>query len=321
MPCKLKHNFEFEPDYGYKLVQLKALHPNDKPRGFKGFWQGKYQQALQIKSHVSIENSHKTVNNWRIFKCFYNSTKHLRCGAWLLLPSSGVVDSAIISAHGYGGIEQVDCAITLNNTAVLMPCSRGIGLSPKPPISDNPMWHVLHNIQDKQRYVIGGCVQDLWCGVSALLDLFPQVNRKLGLIGSSFGGGLGIFASAFDSRIQRAHFHVPTFGNVPLRLKLPTLGSGAALASFYQQQPKLALSTLRYFDSATAATYLRCPSHWALALFDPHVAPPGQFTAYNQAPQPKQLFVLSAGHFDYPEKQTQQQQLNQQLASYFAELA
>jgi cephalosporin-C deacetylase len=321
MPSKLKHEFEFEPDYGYTLSQLKALRPNDRPRGFKSFWQNKYQHALQIRPDAAIQDCHQDTPNWRIFKCYYNSTKQMRCGGWLLLPHSGVISQAIISAHGYGGIEQVDCQVPLANTAVLMPCSRGIGLSAKAPISDNPMWHVLHNIQDKERYIIGGCVQDLWCGVNALLRLFPQVANKIGLMGSSFGGGLGIFASAFDPRIQRAHFHVPTFGNVALRLKLATHGSGKALQDFYQQQPKLALSTLRYFDSATAATYLSCPSHWALALFDPFVAPPGQFSAYNNAPKPKQLAVLRAGHFEYPEQQQQREQLNQQLSVFFGELS
>ncbi|WP_432452239.1 MULTISPECIES: acetylxylan esterase [unclassified Agarivorans] len=321
MPSKLKHPFEFEPDYGFSLPELDALQPNDAPEDFQSFWQQKYRQALAVAPYLSLQDTQQVRGSWRIFDCYYNSTKQVRCGGWLLLPKSGHINAAIISAHGYGGIRELNSRLSLKHTAILMPCVRGIGRSAKAPISDNPMWHVLHNIQDKQRYIIGGCVQDLWCAATALIRLFPQVTNNLGFMGSSFGGGLGIFACAFDKRIQRAHFHVPTFGNVPLRLKLPTLGSGAALQQFYNAEPQLALSTLRYFDSATAARYLSIPSHWALALFDPCVAPPGQFSAYNQAPQPKQRFLLRAGHFDYPTKQQQRQQLEQELELFFEPLS
>ncbi|MCA1789780.1 MAG: hypothetical protein LC667_07960 [Thioalkalivibrio sp.] len=60
--------------------------------------------------------------------------------------------------------------------------------------------------------------------------------------------------------------------------------------------------------------------HIAAALFDPAVAPPGQFAVYNAITGDKRLFVLDAGHFDYPGRTRQEQDLLAQLRTFFAPL-
>ncbi len=112
---------------------------------------------------------------------------------------------------------------------------------------------------------------------------------------------------------------MPTFGNQPLRLQLPTIGSGAAVQR-YQQQHGNVLATLQYYDAASAARFIQQPMHIAAALFDPAVAPPGQFAVYNALSEPKALFVLEAGHFEYPNMVAQEQALQQELEAFFAQL-
>jgi cephalosporin-C deacetylase len=80
------------------------------------------------------------------------------------------------------------------------------------------------------------------------------------------------------------------------------------------------LETLQYYDAAVAARYLRIPVQVAAALFDPVVAPPGQFAVFNALPGPKDLFVLDAGHADYPRKAEQDHQLREVLRRFFAPL-
>jgi len=104
--------------------------------------------------------------------------------------------------------------------------------------------------------------------------------RRLDYLGISFGGGIGALALPWDERFHRAHLNVPSFGHHPLRLALPGVGSGEAVRR-YQQRTGRALATLRSFDAAAAARYLRIPVHVAAARFDPAVPPPGQFAIYN----------------------------------------
>ncbi len=307
MPVTSEHHYDFDPAYGYTLKQLKRVAATATPAGFTSFWQGKYQQALDVTPYLSLRDTGQCVNRWRIFDCDYDSTDGTRIGGWLLLPETESVKRAIVWAHGYGGIEAPDTSWTLRNTAILVPCVRGISRSRRHPISSDPYWHVLHNIQDKEQYVLGGCVQDIWCGISALLTLFPNTKGNIGFVGSSLGGGLGVFATAFDQRIKRSHFHVPTFGNIALRLTMPTVGSTQALID-YADKAALA-STLPYFDASIAARYITQPSHWGLALFDPFVAPPGQFSIYNACVGKKACFILDAGHFSYAGEEKQQSEL------------
>jgi pimeloyl-ACP methyl ester carboxylesterase len=60
------------------------------------------------------------------------------------------------------------------------------------------------------------------------------------------------------------------------------------------------------------------PVHVAAARFDPVVPPPGQFAVYNALPGDRRLFVLDAGHFDYPRRRTQATELLSQLWAFFA---
>lgn len=320
MPTNFKHDYDFDPSYGYSQSQLLSLAAGEEPTDFKGFWQEKYQQALQVTPYLSLQDTGRVANHWRVFDCYYDSTDGERIGGWLLLPTTGQVNGAVVFGHGYGGIDQPDTSWNLNNTAMLFPCVRGISRSAREPYASDPYWHVRHNIQDKQQYVIGGCVSDLWCGVSALLSLFPQTRANIGFIGSSLGGGLGIFACAFDERVQRCHFHVPTFGNLALRMSLPSVGSTQSLRDFAPEHPELIAATLPYFDASCAARYLAQPTHWALAHFDPFVAPPGQFSCYNACQSAKQLYLLDAGHFVYVGQGKQRRQLQKELESFFRTL-
>ncbi|WP_394242327.1 acetylxylan esterase [Vibrio astriarenae] len=318
MKTSFKHDFGFDPTYGYDLNQLMHVGKSEEPKDFGSFWQNKYRNAVSVKPHINIQDTGKTENNWRVFDCYYDSTNGIRIGGWLLMPHNQEINGAVIYAHGYGGIDYPDTSWNLNNTAILMPCVRGIGRSPEHDVSPDPYWHVLHHIQDKNQYIIAGCIQDLWCGINALVSLFPQIIHNIGFVGDSLGGGLGVFTSAFDPRVQLSHFHVPTFGNSALRLTMPCLGSTQALIDFDDRT--VINQTLPYFDTSIAAKYLKTPTYWGLAKFDPFVAPPGQFSAYNACLSDKELYVLDAGHFEYPNETRQKNAMRKEVELFLQAL-
>ena len=102
---------------------------------------------------------------------------------------------------------------------------------------------MLHDIDKPERYILGGCVEDLWLAVSVLTKLYPELDGRIGYSGISFGGGIGALAIAFDKRIDRGHLVVPTFGNMPLWLTLPTVGSGHSVQNYRKTHPDV-LETL-----------------------------------------------------------------------------
>ncbi len=185
------HDYPFDPSYGYSLKRLLAVVAPEAPADFEGFWKARYEKAMTVEPEPVLKPKGRTKQGWRLHELVYRSTGAARIGGWCLTPAAGTVERVIVVLHGYGGREGPDFQWPFENTALLFPCARGIGRSPYPPVSANSLWHVLHDIQDRDRYVHGGCVDDVWLGVGAALRLFPQAVGRVGLIGASFGGGIG----------------------------------------------------------------------------------------------------------------------------------
>lgn len=314
------HGYAFDPGYGMDLEQLLAVQPPQPPADFAAFWERRYAAALTTATRPRVMDGGWSLNGHAVHDLRYFSTDGVEIGGWLLIPADGKVSRGIVIGHGYGGRDAPDEPLDVAAAALLFPCFRGMGRSRLANVSSNPYYHVLHDIQDRERYILGGCVEDLWMAVSALLDLFPAVSGRIGYSGNSFGGGIGAMAAPWDRRIGRLHLQAPTFGHQALRLTLPCIGSGESVRNFQRHHDFNTMETLAYYDAATAARCLRIPTLVAAARFDPVVPPPGQFAIYNAIPENlRRLFVLDAGHFDYPGQAQQMREMNRQLAGFFME--
>jgi cephalosporin-C deacetylase len=318
MSIPVDHPYEFDPTYGFSLEGLCALRPPEEPVGFAAFWRARYERALGVDTAPRLSAGRGGHPGWIVHDITYASTDDFRIGGWLLLPEGGKIGRGLVVGHGYGGREQPDFGLPLEETAVLFPCFRGLSRSRQGPISEDPAWHVLHDIDKLDRYILGGCVEDLWTAVSALIALYPELDGKIGYTGTSFGGGIGALAIPFDPRIDRGHLVVPTFSNIPLWLTLPTVGSGNSVQNYARVHPEVR-ETLKFFDAATAASRIGIPMLVAVARFDPAVAPPCQFSVANALPVTKQheIVVLDAGHFDYDGMQPQQALLAEKVRRLF----
>jgi len=318
MSIPTNHPFNFDPTYGLGVDELRAIRPPEAPPNFDDFWRARYVGALGVNPRPRLSESGSRHPNWRVHDIIYTSTDEFQIGGWLLLPREGTLRRGLVVGHGYGGRDQPDFDIPVKETAVLFPCFRGLSRSRRPPISSDPAWHVLTDIDKPERYILGGCVEDLWLAVSVLIKLYPELDGRIGCSGPSFGGGIGALAISFDKRIDRGHLTVPTFGNMPIWLTLPTVGSGHAVQD-YQKTHKDVLKTLSLFDAATAATRIEIPMLVAVARFDPAVAPPCQFSVANALPTSNhhEIVILDAGHFDYPGSEEQHARLSEKVRRFF----
>ena len=310
---------EFDPSCCHTLNQLLTVPAPSEPEGFAEFWRSRYRSALQVVPSPRLHGEDKSHPVYVCYDLTFQSVDDFPIGGWFLRPKNGPIKRGIVVGHGYGGRDAPDFHLPVADAAFLFPCFRGLSRSRRWPISDNPSYHVLHDIDKRNDYILGKCVADLWLAVSALLVLAPETIEHVGYLGISFGGGIGALALPWDQRIRRAHLNVPSFGNHPLRMQLPTWGSASAVQSYYQAHRHV-LVTLGYYDAAVAARHINIPVHVAAALADPVVTPPGQFSIYNAIPGEKQLFVLEHGHADYPSKEAQDQTLLKALQDFFSSL-
>ncbi|GIG69542.1 acetylxylan esterase [Phytomonospora endophytica] len=293
------HDYPFDPAYGYDLDELLKVGAPEGPADFDDFWRGLFAAASAVDVTPELGPVEEERDGVRVHPVSFASVGGVRIGGWLTLPADGKVERGAVAGHGYGGRGDADTLLPLPRTAAIFPCLRGMGERGRVPgIPDVAAGHVLHGIESRESYVHGGCAADVWCAATALNSLIPETAGPLAYLGSSFGGGIGALALPWDERFAAAHLEVPSFGNHPLRVTLPCVGSGDAISGRYRERPEV-LDVLAYFDAATAARRIEIPVQVGAALFDPAVPPPGQFAVYNALGGDKRLHVLRAGHFAY----------------------
>jgi len=308
---------QFDPSYGYTLSSLLAVEAPSDPDGFSVFWQSCFEKTETLAPLPEIEPTGRTIGDFDLYNLVFQSTENVTIQGWVYIPRSQPINRILIVGHGYGGCDEPNYDVPLLDCAYLFLCYRGISRSRLKGVPEDPKYHVLYNIHDRDNYIIRGCVEDTWMAVSAAQVLFPSAGEHIGFMGISFSGGIGALALAWDKRIKKAHLQVPTFGHQPLRLSLPSYGSANAVQHFSKRHPEV-LQTLGYYDAATAAAYIKVPIHIAAALADPVVAPPGQFSIYNNVTSDKQLFILEKGHSDYDNADREQKALLAELTVFFS---
>ena len=291
----VNHLHPFDPTYGYGIEQLLAVPSPEGPADFCHFWEETYAEVRRVDLALTHREVKSPSSYFRLFEVEFNSLGGVRIGAWVTIPTEGKITCGKVMGHGYGTSVAPEFTPTPYSAASIFFCARGLGRSEQSPIPNMTPLHVVHGIESRETYVWRGCVADVWCAASALLELYPEVEGNLFYHGASFGGGLGALALPWDSRFQRAFLGVPTFGNHPLRLDLPCSGSGNALTERYRVDPAI-LDVLVYFDAATAARFIKIPVLLDLALFDPGVPPPGQFAVGNAIPGEKEVFIRVNAH-------------------------
>lgn len=306
--ANLQHEYPFDPTYGYDRDALLKVGVPEAPDDFEAFWRNTYEQTRAVPTNASFRPVEGDAN-YDVFEVEYDGLGGFRVGGWLAVPKEGVVEYGVVMGHGYGGREGPELPADLKRTAIIQPCGRGFNRSTGGGYPGSAAFHVLHGIESRETYSHRFCVADLWSAATVLLERHPTIGHRLSYIGGSFGGGLGAMALPWDERFTRGLLRVPSFGNHPLRVTLPCTGSGEAVRKLYQRSPEI-LDVLRYYDAAIHARFIRQPTLSACALFDPAVPPPGQFAVYNAMTCPKKLFVLTAGHFSYPEEAAENTELN-----------
>jgi cephalosporin-C deacetylase len=302
------HSFPFDPTYGYDDERLRRVKPAPEPPDFAPFWRETFRCAAAVRRNLAVTASDAKVEGFEVFEVAYTSLENIRIRAWFCLPRDRPAVRGLVISHGYGGRERPDEYPLLADAAMIFPCARGLSLSAQEGIPNYSDAHVLHGITARETYVHRGCAADIWLAASTLLQLAPAAKQRLDYVGESFGGGIGALALPWDERFNSAFLGVPSFGQHPLRLQLPCLGSGESVRKYVARFPE-ARQVLGYYDASVAARYLRIPTLVAAARFDPFVPPPGQFAIYNAVAGPKRLITRQAAHFEYADAAAEEQSL------------
>lgn len=294
----VQHNYSFDPTNGYTQEELLQIQSPAEVEGFADFWRSNYAAVMAKKPEYTVETElWCPVANEKIYRIRVKNYDGVEFVMFIARPENS--QGGLVIGQGYGNPGTP--SVSRYGLTTAFACVRGLGFSQCKDIPWEVKQHVIYGIEAKETYILRGVIADQWMTASVLLDMFPDTKENLNYTGGSMGGGMGALLLAWDKRFKAAYLNVPTFG-AEIRFDFESTGSGEACRKYILAHPE-ARQVLAWFDASAAAKYIDIPICCTPALFDPCVAPVGQFSVCNAIREEfKTQFIREVGHFPATEK-------------------
>ena len=248
-----------------------------KPADFDEFWQGVLQQAEAIPLAPEIvPDLLRTSDDIEVFQVFYNSLDRVRIAGWYCRPSRRAERApALLFTPGYQMDPPIPKEWARKGYIALSVAPRGKLRSNR---QFNPGYPNLltYNIVDRHTYAYRGFYVDTWRGVDFLLSR-PEVDpTRIGVTGTSQGGGLTICTAAMRPEIRAAAAGAPYLCGFMDAIELTHTYPYEEINDYLRRHPDsrpFVEETLAYFDGINFADRITCPIIVNIGLQD-NVCPP-----------------------------------------------
>jgi cephalosporin-C deacetylase len=248
-----------------------------KPGDFEAFWDDVWRQAAAIPLDPEIiPDPLRTSEDVEVYQVFYTSLEHVRIAAWYCRPAHRTERTpAILLSPGYQADPPIPKEWARQGYSALSVAPRGKLRSHR---QFNPGYPNLltHNIVDRHTYAYRGFYVDTWRGIDFLLSR-PEVDpARLGVTGSSQGGGLTITTAAMRPEVRAAAAGAPYLCGFIDAMALTHTYPYEEINDYLRRHPdsrRQVEETLAYFDGINFAAKITCPIIVNIGLQD-NVCPP-----------------------------------------------
>ncbi len=248
-----------------------------RPSDFDEFWSDVLAQVAQVPLNAQmVPDPLRSSEDMEVFQVFYDSLDHVRIAAWYCVPRSGRRPlPAIMYVPGYLSDPPIPKEWARRGYAALSVAPRGKLRSNS---QFNPGYPGLltHNIVDRNSYSYRGFYVDAWRGVDFLLSRPEVDSRRIGVTGSSQGGGLTITTAAMRHEVRAAAAGAPYLCGYIDAIELTHTYPYQEINDYLRFHPdsrQAVEQTLAYFDGINFAPRIRCPIIVNIGLQD-NVCPP-----------------------------------------------
>jgi cephalosporin-C deacetylase len=248
-----------------------------RPRDFDEFWDGLLAQSARVPLNASVEPLPlRSTPEVEVFDVAYDSLDGVRVSAWYSAPRhrTGPLP-ALLFVPGYISDPPLMKGWAREGYALLSAAPRGKVRSNR---QFNPGYPGLltHNIVDRNTYSYRGFYIDVVRAVDLLLSR-PEVDgERIGVMGSSQGGGLSVVAAALHPAIRAASAGAPYLCGFMDAIELTSTNPYQEIRDYlrlYPERREAVRETLAYFDGINFAPRVRCPIMVNVGLQD-NVCPP-----------------------------------------------
>jgi len=260
-----------------KTVAASYQPKVEKPDDFDAFWNDVLREASAVPLEPElVPDPLRTSEDIEVFHVFYTSIDRVRVAAWYARPVRRAARTpAIVFLPGYQMDPPIPKEWARKGYAALSVAPRGKLRSNR---QFNPGYPNLltHNMVDRHTYAYRGFYVDTWRSVDFLLSR-PEVDpARIGVTGSSQGGGLTITTAAMRPEVCAASAGAPYLCGFTDAAELTHTYPYEEINDYLRLYPERRAQveeTLAYFDGISFADRISCPIIVNIGLQD-NVCPP-----------------------------------------------
>ena len=278
----------------------KYVTATARPADFDAFWNDVLAQADQIPLNTSMELVPlRSTPEVEVYEVHYDSLDGVRITGWYCRPRDRQGQlAAILHLPGYTGEPLLPKATAKLGYAAFSAAPRG---KLRSNAQFNPGYPGLltHNIVDRHTYSYRGFYLDAVRAFDFLLSREEVDPARVGVTGSSQGGGLTLVVAALRPQVRAAAAGVPYLCGFMEAIELTHTYPYQEIRDYlrlYPEREPAVRQTLAYFDGLNFGPRITCPIIVNVGLQD-NVCPPetGYATFETIASADKKLYPY-AGH-------------------------
>ena len=271
-----------------------------KPDDFDEFWGAVLDEAAQIPLNAeTVPLPMRSSDELETFEVFYDSLDGVRVAAWYCVPRErrGPLP-AVVFMPGYQSDPAIPKDWARRGYAAVTAAPRGKLRSNG---QFNPGYPNLltHNIIDRNTYSYRGFYVDAWRTIDYLLTRDEVDPERIGVAGSSQGGGLTITAAAMRPEVKVASAGAPYLCGFMDAIALTSSYPYQEINDYLRLNPHSRADveqTLAYFDGISFADRIKCPIIMNIGLQDNVCPPETGYALHNTiGSEDKQLYAYD-GH-------------------------
>ncbi|NKB69885.1 MAG: prolyl oligopeptidase family serine peptidase [Candidatus Latescibacteria bacterium] len=249
----------------------------ERPGDFDAFWDSVLAQveAMPLNAQVEVVPLRSTPEV-EVYEVHYDSLDGVRIAAWYCLPAQrqGPLP-AIVQVPGYIGEPGIPVDWARAGYAAL-------GVAPRGKLRSNGQFNpgypglLTHNIVDRHTYGYRGFYIDAVRAFDWLTDRDEVDRARVGVSGSSQGGGLTLAVAALRPQVRAASVGAPYLCGFMDAIELTDTYPYQEISDylrFYPERRDAVQQTLEYFDGLHFAPKISCPIIVNLGLQD-NICPP-----------------------------------------------
>ena len=248
-----------------------------RPEDFDAFWDNLLAQSAQIPLNATVELVPlRCTLEVEVYDVHYDSLDGVRIAGWYCLPRDRSEKlPAIAEMPGYLSDPPIPRRRAQNGYATF-------GAAPRGKIRSNQQFNpgypglLTHNIVDRNTYSYRGFYIDAIRVIDFLLSRDEVDSQRIGVTGSSQGGGLTVVAAALRPEVCVAAAGAPYLCGFMDSIELTHTYPYQEIRDYlrlYPERTEAVRDTVAYFDGINFAPRITCPIMVNIGLQD-NVCPP-----------------------------------------------